>query len=423
LAVDPEPLTPAPDPRPLTPDPRGNFPLLVSIGAKDPLVKGLTKGVAAGSGRLRVEALAMLVLMGYAEDAALGLVEATADAAERDALLRELLTFDVHVSRCRGLFGMLGHLLRPQYASSTETIMSHLSVAWAGLPASGRWQLLAAVKSGVDFEALSRLTFDLPPPTSGAPMRWLQEMGHMTPQDRQRLGVCQDAAERLRRMERIDLRRGYLVDGRYGALAIVETVVAQGPWHSVRGIESSAQLRYRWSAPQRVTIVLPTLQLRSTDKDESFEVVWGKQVLGRGMVKDQERIRPPSTFSPRLEEADQAFLGITGWGWPDPQNPARRGEVAVGPALLANRVVSHSLSPGKMTIDVCPLLRAALQQRQDVSNDDLVSWMPEACRITLRYAAFGSFYGAGPRRPFPVVVVPVGHRHLLNVMLVLERMD
>ena len=43
--------------------------------------------------------------------------------------------------------------------------------------------------------------------------------------------------------------------------------------------------------------------------------------------------------------------------------------------------------------------------------------------MTLRYAVFGSYYGVSVTRPLPRTLPSPSRRHLLNVMLILERMD
>ncbi len=401
---------------------RGGFPVLLSINAPDPLVDGLAGAGRRGSRRLRVEALAALVLMGYAETAAKCLVDGSEDQAEREALLEDLVTFDEEVAGSDGLPAMLGRLLRKGDLPSAKFILSHLSRLWADSPASARWRLLAAVKSGVDFDELSGLGSALRAPVAGKVARWLHALGHMTAQDRQRLASSTSAEEHLRRLEWINSRRGNLVDGRYGALAVVETVVAQG-WPGPAEYDEVGDPLYRWGAPQRVTVTLESVTLSTSGEDDSYEVRWGRQVLGRGVARNYDHILRPSRYSPRLEDADQAYRGHDGWGWPDPANPTDLLDAAVGPAVLKDRPALANPVPGTMTLELGQYLRAALLEQRSLGDQDLEGLVPQTLRVTLRYAAFGSFYGVGQRRPLPRGQVPAGRRHLLNVMVVLERIE
>jgi hypothetical protein len=400
----------------------GGFPVLLSINSRNPLVDGLASAARRGSRPVRVRALAALVLMGYAETAAKCLVEGSKNDAERQALIEKLVTFDEEVAGCDGLPAMLGHLLCKTHLPSAKFILSHLSHLWANAPASARWRLLAAVKSGVDFEKLSGLGAALKPPVAGKVARWLHALGHMTAQDRQRLATSEDAERHLRRLERINSRRGYIVDGRYGALAIVETVVAQG-WPAPDGYGEAGEPSYRWGAPRRVTVALGPLSLETSEEDDSYEARWAQQALGRGLARNYQHILRPSRYSPRLEEADQSFLGIDGWGWPDPGNPGNLLQAAVGPAVLNDRPALANPVPGTMTLELGQYLRAGLLQQWTFGDQDIEGLVPQTLRVTLRYAAFGSFYGVGQRRPLPRGQVPAGQRHLLNVMIVLERLE
>ncbi|MBN2559878.1 MAG: hypothetical protein JXQ75_02985 [Phycisphaerae bacterium] len=434
---------------------RGHFPVLVSVNARDPLINGLARAAKVGERRTRIEALAALLLMGYAEIAADSLVEGAANEEERDALLEGLVGLDDAVVRSDGLPAMLGRLLRRDHLSIADFILSHLRTAAvdaglaAGLSRRDRWRLFAAVKAGVDFGELSRLKADLRPLRWGTLRSLLHNLCHMTGQDRERFDALVtgsgDVRQCVRRLELINSRRGYRVDGQYGALAILETVVSEG-WPTRPAEETPAhwdsEAHYRWSAPQRVTVVLHPLRLKTGDGgdvngglregNEPYQVRWREQVIGRGTVERSKRIQRPSSFSPRLENAEEGMLGRNGWGWPDPIDSGS-GHAAVGPVVMRDRAVSLGPAPGKMVLDtnLREYLLEALRKQQTFGDEDLEGLVPEPYVITLRYAAFGSFYGVGHRRPLPTEHASdagyqsprVGQRHLLNVMLVLERID
>ncbi len=401
----------------------GGFPLMISSKARDPFVDGLAKAAQDGTEQTRVDALGELLLMGYAEKAEAALITGARSDEERDSVLRALLGRGDVVGSSLGLIGMLGRMLRPEYESSMGKVFTHLSDIWAQTPTATQWQVLAAVKSGVDFQALGQLSLSLPPTKANAVMRWLRHTGHLTPQDWRRLAGTTDVHERVECLKRIDFRRGYLVDGRYGALAIVETVVADRSHDDPDDIWDDSTGHYRWNVPRRITVALPPLDLKTSDADDSYLISWGDEPIGQGKVKSVEGLLLPVRFSPRMEEPAERLLGNTGWGWPDPTASMRTGDRAAGPVLLGQRPVSPMPPAGTMTLDIGPCLKAALRDGNDFDDTPLDDLVPTPFEITLRYAAFGSFYGAGQRRDLPTENMPVGHRHLLNVMLVLERMD
>jgi len=400
----------------------GGFPVLVKADARDPLVDGLARAARMGSRQTRIEALAALVLMGHAESAAVSLVDGARDGTERGALLKQLVAFDAGVAHSDGLLAMLGHLLHEKNMSSVEFILSHLSDTWASTPDSQQWRRVAAVKAGIDFGALTRLGAASAQPASGEVAHWLYVLGHLTAQDRQRFASSSSVDGHMRCLKRADFRRGYLVDGRYGALAVLETVVARQ--HPEQAEDANPRHRhYRWGVPRRVTVVLPELRLETTNEDDTYQVLYGTQVLGQGLAKDSEKIRPPSSISPRLENPDEQLLGVNGWGWPDMIRSMKLNQAAVGPIVLPERHVSANPAPGTMTLDIGSCLLAAVREQRVFGKENVEGLVPTPCRMTLRYAAFGSFYGVGQRRNPPGRSASAGQRHLLNVMVVLERID
>jgi hypothetical protein len=118
------------------------------------------------------------------------------------------------------------------------------------------------------------------------------------------------------------------------------------------------------------------------------------------------------------------MLGPAGWGWPDPSGTASAVETALGPAILpGNRPVQERPSAGTMKLNLTAYLRAGLAESGLFATEDMSEFVPESYEMTLRYAVFGSYYGVAVTRPLPRTLPSPGRRHLLNVMLILERMD
>ena len=76
-----------------------------------------------------------------------------------------------------------------------------------------------------------------------------------------------------------------------------------------------------------------------------------------------------------------------------------------------------------MTLDLTAYLRAGLAESGLFAAEDISEFVPESYKMTLRYAVFGSYYGVAVTRPLPRELPAPGRRHLINVMLVLERME
>jgi hypothetical protein len=401
----------------------GDFPTVFSHDARGPLVRGLATAAARGTPSSRAEAMASLLLAGYADEAR----RALGPAAERQAETRDLLAALAareDTSRCYGLAAMMGRLLTPDRSVWSPLVLTHLNKLAAETETQHRWQLYASIKAGVRFDKLLELSSALEPPVSTAALRWLHELGHLTPQDRQRLAATGDHGEKIARLSHVDFRRGLLADGRYGVLAIIESTVleVQGGGQD----DGTGTTRERWSAPRRETFILPALRIETSDKDDSYKVLWGIRLLGSGSVKREDRpIRSPESYCPALCMPPDEWLGHGGWGWARPWAEGQPEYRAVGPAVLPARSVLSRATPDTMTLEISRYLRAGLSEGPSPVLDAKAAeaFIPDEYKITLRYAAFGSFYGVGPRTPLPRVEGTIGRRHLLNVMLVLERME
>lgn len=401
---------------------RGQFPVLLSKAATNPVVAGLTEAASSGDEDLQLDALALLLYDGFPEQAARGLLGEMRDRSKVAAVVRKLMARE-DISQSSGLLAFLGHCLRARYAAVAPSIFSYLDKVVVDHP-SGRWSILASIKMGVDFKALGELVDVLDPSTSAAAARWLHQLAHLTPQERERLSATRDPEKRSRMLDRMDLRRGQLVDGRYGAALILETTEPDSPVDPEERGTSVGPAR-RWRAPGRTTITLDPLEIRSDEQDETYRVYWDGRLIGHGVIRQVLRdIRRPASFSPMLTGAPPKMLGPAGWGWPDPKGRASAVETALGPAILpGNRPVQERPSAGTMTLDLTAYLRAGLEESGFFGTEELSDFVPESYKMTLRYAVFGSYYGVTVTRPLPRKLPAPGRRHLINVMLVLERMD
>lgn len=401
---------------------RGQFPVLLSKAATNPVVAGLTEAASSGDEDLQLDALALLLYDGFPEQAARGLLGEMRDRSKVAAVVRKLMARE-DISQSSGLLAFLGHCLRARYATVAPSIFSYLDKVVVDHP-SGRWSILASIKMGVDFKALGELVGVLDPSTSAAAARWLHQLAHLTPQERERLSATRDPEKRSRMLDRMDLRRGQLVDGRYGAALILETTEPDSPVDPEERGTSVGPAR-RWRAPGRTTITLDPLEIRSDEQDETYRVYWDGRLIGGGVIRQVLRdIRRPASFSPMLTGASPKMLGPAGWGWPDPKGRASAAETALGPAILpGNRPVQERPSAGTMTLDLTAYLRAGLEESGLFGTEELSDFVPESYKMTLRYAVFGSYYGVTVTRPLPRKLPAPGRRHLINVMLVLERMD
>jgi len=249
----------------------------------------------------------------------------------------------------------------------------------------------------------------------------------MTFQDRQGLAIAQGCERRRARLAQIDFRRGLLLDGRYGVIAILETTVSEDR-KGRAGDHRSLNTHLRWRSPRRITTILPPLRIESNAEEDSYRVLWEDEALGAGFVKRGRGgpiLRLPDSFSPRLERANESMSGKKGWGWTYPLETGDRVDRAVGPAILPSRPVLTVPRSDTMTLEIGPYLRKGLSDEvvAAVGGEQPERLVPESLGITLRYAVFGSFYGVSPKLALPQQEVALGQPHLLGVMLVLERID
>lgn len=414
----------------------GPFPLILARSANDPLTKGVI-ATHAVSPAVRVEALQALIESGFAERAALCLMDSYPAHDEREAVLDKLIPL-ADAGHRDAVLALLGALLNQRCESSAGRILDQLSRTIASVDHAEHWRVFAAVKAGVHLVELDEIGRRLGPPTANAVLRWLHALGHMSPQDRQRLAASRDPAERSERLAQINLRRGQLVDGRYGVVAVVSTSQRRVGASATGAIEGeSPATTSRWGPPKMVTLTLDPLVLETRVEDDVFKIRWGDRTIGEGRILEQAQpIRGPAAYLPAVETA-----GL--WGPPPSPGDASQDATAdtkdestaalrrlLGPLRLPHRTPLERSAPGTMTLDLAAYLASALKAQGVFGDEEVSAMIPDAYKITLRYGVFGSFYGCGPRRtPWEseaapsAVNAPPASRYLLNVMLVAERMD
>ncbi len=426
------------------------FPVIVLLTSHDPLVDALSnvatamKSPAGGSSgpssrhaadksvsneaEVCLGAAEQLLRRGLAEHAA-RLVASCPPGEPRSAHVAALLQMKNPPTDTLAAFA--GFLLRQETIDCVKPALEYLSRRAGAEPSDERWRLLAALRAGVHPGELDALGRALKGAQAVAARRWLHELGHMTPQDRQRLAGATEPEQRLERLKEIDLRRGTAVEGRYGVLAVVETVTARA-----RQVDPDAGGPVTtWSLPTRWTIALPPIDLElpadvHEKPDAPYRVLLGKTPLGEGRIAQRPGVLgSPATFSIALTAAP--------WdGWaatselirgtstaPDGATAPESGPVEAGPLWLAARPVLEKPLAGTMTIDAAPLLKRAIAQDKSIVRCVPPARVPEKLPITLRYASFGSFYGAAD---WPIELpesIPDGFIRPRVVMLVLERMD
>lgn len=400
------------------------FPLLVARGARDPLVAGLMDAARRGPRTIRSQALVILLQFGYAEEAARALSDAATTTQQREVLLKELFAKGDSVVGRSALTALLGHLLRREHSAHAGWILDRLDDVRKKTAAEDAWRLAAALKAGVNFVELDRLAASLGPPASERALRWLHELGHMSEQDEQSLAALSAPEERAACLNKIDLRRASRVMGRYGVILIVETVAASPQESSAEKHDRKAASKGAvWRAPQRRTLIGPSLTFEPADEpeqngDQKFRVLWGEKQIGEGLVINRSKsVAGPARFSPVLQVAAWSELSAGRATGPS------SAENAVGPLVLQHRAVANPVAPGTVNLDIADYLRDALKTAREWPADQIGPMVPAPCPLTLRYASFGSYYGCTPDLRPPDPEATSQSYKLLGVMMVLEKMD
>jgi hypothetical protein len=398
------------------------FSLLIVRTAQDPVVRGLVHVLAMGEDKIALDAALSLIRRGFAEEAARTIVEKL-DSSRQLKVIQTILNTENLPTDIRAAFA--GFLLRSNAPELAAMALEHLSRVAGRVPAEDRWRLIAAVRAGVNPVELDQLAATLKGSPGTSALRWLHELGHMSAQDRQRLAGAKTPAERVSRLKEIDYRRARVVDGRYGAIAIVETMTARRTAPS----DDHPDGQLYWDVPRRVSLGLPEFQIDSSDEmheksSKPYRIRVGKTAIGQGVISDRPGIiGSPATFSIALGSLQWIpTLGGTAGVNAESQPPDPGQKEPIGPLFLATRRVLDPPRAGTMTIDLyTPLMEAltATKQLQRISTNSL----PRPWNITLRYAAFGSFYGVGEARSVSTEGAKDGDLMIRNVMIILERKD
>jgi hypothetical protein len=328
------------------------------------------------------------------------------------AILDELAKSASNEQSREALAGLLGVMLEVDDQNVAARAVVHLGRLAGNAGPDWLWRLCARVRSGVRIEALSRLSERMDPAESGAALRWLFEITHMTTQERQRFVGVSDSKERLAELNTIDVRRGQLVDGKYGVLAVMETSVAAA------GFEGQCM----WTPPVRSTVVLPPLSLDLDIDQDRYAVRFGDTVLGHGLGVAQDHTPKATAYYYGLVESlDGGPFAVK--ATTQPMDGPGTGSIArYGPLVLPSMRASQTPARGEMTLDLAGYLNAALPSVGAASPPIEPADVPITLPITLRYFRFGGYVGAAERRPFPKKTKP-GDRHFLNIMLILERIE
>jgi hypothetical protein len=405
------------------------FPLLVSRTAHNAMLRGLRMAVGHASTSLGQDALKLMIRRGYSEEA-IRVIGGTLSPSEALAVLEAFIS-SPELARSDSFIAIMGRMLTPGNKGHARRILDHLSTVASQTQPGRRWRLYAALKAGVDIVAMDELAAQLPAPTSDAALVWLHSICHMTAQDRQRLSTLSSPEERLERLTEINLRRGRLVDGEYAGLVVIETMRPRVERGVVPG---SQEERVCWESPVLQTIVMPRLTLRAVDqvelmsapqtsepadelREDSYRVLWKDRPIGMGyIVASPQPIRKPDSYCPSLVSGGEKWYEAK-------DKIIDESMEAVGPLQLPSRRVAVEPASGTMTLDVSAWLRAGLADAKFASAKGIEQLVPNPLPITLRYGAFGSYYGTAVRRPTPEVRPPDALPHLCNIMVVLERVD
>ncbi len=408
------------------------FPVLVSLRADDFVLAALER-LAARGGPHAGEARRELLLRGHAERVERALEAQCGDDASSFIAALDAIADDPVAAQCPAWFGLLGRLVRPERAGIADDVFTRLNASFAAIPTARQWSALAAVRSGAGIDELNALRAALEQPLSGKADRWINALAHLSRVDRKRLAAANTSEQRRDILASADLEMARSVGGRYGVIAVLE--VCDSVICDIPG--GAATTSFRWTAPRRLTLRPPPLVLEPGEGD-TYRIVSGGAELGLGLRRTDlsrgSRIAShPDACVVRLTDPEPEWLSAAGWGWAGTVDAdgAPTHARAAGPIVLpGNRKVLPEPRPGTMTLDVAKYLREFLSkpagENANVDNINVAGMspnaVPESLQITLRYAAYGSYYGVAVSRP-PPPASAAGTPHLLNVKLILERLS
>lgn len=411
----------------------GAFPMLVSPSSDNPLITGASRAVNMGDAELRLEALIALIEQGFGACAAEAFLAARFTDAEQVRLIGRLLEHGA-VAGTDALAAFLGAVASSGSAATASACLDGLTQFAATVPPAEAWRLRAALKTGANLGRLGERSTDLSGPAAGAAHRWLYALGHMTAQDRQRMSAAQGEKQRSERLEQTNLRRGRLADGAYGVLAVLtisRPVIRQDHREST-GFAAPPPAGPRWGLPKRITVQLAPVTLQTTDAGDRITAYCDGSLIGEGRLVDRPMpIRPPRAYFPVLSDDPHWWLRAGYESTRDFRRPnSETDEVETGPLLLPDLPPQESPGTGKISLALTDYLRRELSRCEELAGVNVDSLVPKDYRITVRYGLFGCYSGCGTRR-YPDIdlrrLTPAElenpPQHLINMMLVLERME
>lgn len=386
----------------------GMFPMLVARESADPDLLGLNAVAAHGDPADRRSAINSLLALGYVEE----VQRALGPQAGKDWPV--ILSTGIKKDDELAILGLLARWSASESGELAAAAMSQLSRVLAEVPSDRSWRAVAAIKSGITIEALNELSWSVDPLASGAALRVAYAAGHMTPQERQRVAGALDRAVRLDEMHDVDIRRGQLVDGTYGVLAVVETTTR------VRNAAGGAY----WAEPVRTLHELPPVRLEVDDADDRITMLHGGKPIGNGLaIADDRTIKPLPYYYGVLDALDGNEFVVGGDGATSRPTAASRpsasrpAAVRPGPMVLPD-TRGRSDGPGLMVID----LGAFADEMASRKGLGAISFTwPEEFPLTLRYHLWSTWVGCGRRQELPATAQP-GETRLLNIMVIVERM-
>ena len=403
----------------------GPFPMLLDSESNDPLIRVAADAVQRGSSDLSYAAARALIELGYADEIVRALLSDQIEPEKRKARLERMLA-DSEINRTDAFVAMMSGLLKPGAADCSLSILNHLRELLLTMPPEDMWRFRLAIKAGADFEAMDELGQRLDPTGANSVNRLMRLTGHFTQQDVQRLRKASGTTARSEALAEINLRGGCRVDGDYKALAIISTTSQIQLTAEERSSDKSRALR--WSHPQRVTLVMPPVRLRSAEFDDTYEVYWGPKSIGQGRVLEVSLpVRASRAYYPLLR-SNLEWWSVSGT---NPEEESGSGPPVFGPPRFQSRKVLKTQSAGTMTLQIGEYLSRGIRDARVFPAAELDDLVPPSLSITLRSCVFSSYAGTtvtiqpgmtpAKEGDVPQVKPNPGPRHLSNILLIFER--
>ena len=407
----------------------GPFPMIIDSESQDPLIRIATDALIRARMEVQTAAAATLLDFGYADEVVQALLSRQITADVRTSILEMLLArSDLHTTDA--FIALSAGLLRPEAADCSPQVLEHLRDLLLETPPERMWRVRAAFKAGADYDEIDALGRGLDKTGANSVERLVKLSGHFTRQDVQRYRRAISPRDRVDTLAQINLRGGQRVDGVYKAIAVVATTTRVIP--TADDIASGASKQIRWTHPQRITIELPPIRLRSADMSDVYEVLWNDESIGSGSVLEQALpLRSPRAYFPLLRAATEWW---TQTGTSPDEEAFSGGETQRwGPMRLQSRKVLRKRAAGTMTLRIGEYLDRAIREAGIFSPEEMNELVPPSLSITLRYCTFGCYAGTSlyiqpgmtPAKEddIPQPKADPGPRHLTNALIVLERSE